>query len=171
MKPDRWINWTVVAIDLINISWSLVGVYLNKSYADPRAEERGAIDACSKDYGLLVTFAAFMLVFFGLFQTARMALYIAFVICHRYILGNWEARARTALNKQFKQPINISFHTSSFQAGAEDMCSICCLNYIENDKLIIVPCEGKHRYHMNCIKEWLQRSNECPLCKCDVVKI
>lgn len=99
MKPDRWINWTIISIDLINISWSCIGMYINKKYADPKALSRGAIDACSKEHGLLMTFAAFLLLCFGFCQIIRLGLYVAFIVCHRFVFGNWEARARAALNR------------------------------------------------------------------------
>lgn len=42
-------------------------------------------------------------------------------------------------------------------------CSIC-LNFDSiNDKIVELPC--KHNYHYNCISNWINISNKCPLCK------
>ena len=41
---------------------------------------------------------------------------------------------------------------------------IICLNYYKiHDKISYLPC--LHIFHCGCIKEWLKRSNKCPLCK------
>ena len=41
-------------------------------------------------------------------------------------------------------------------------CTICLCDYINGDKVIILPCI--HMFHAECIKEWLKK-NSCPLCK------
>lgn len=41
-------------------------------------------------------------------------------------------------------------------------CSIC-YEYIEIDCIRLQVC--KHQYHYTCIKRWLSKSNECPLCR------
>ena len=42
------------------------------------------------------------------------------------------------------------------------ICSIC-LNDVEDGNLIgDIPCN--HRFHLDCLKDWLSRKNCCPLC-------
>jgi hypothetical protein len=42
-------------------------------------------------------------------------------------------------------------------------CAIC-LNFEESqDKVVELSC--KHKYHYNCISQWVQKVNNCPLCK------
>jgi len=42
-------------------------------------------------------------------------------------------------------------------------CCICLENFKEGEKVRVLPCF--HRYHKDCIDEWLGRSDRCPLCK------
>ena len=44
----------------------------------------------------------------------------------------------------------------------DDVCTICLLQLCE-DSVIELNC--KHKYHENCIKQWLNHKVECPLCK------
>jgi hypothetical protein len=115
MNPSKCINCTVISIDILNICWSVAGIYINREYADSKAIQKGAIDACSKKHGLLITFSAYMFMFFGFFQIFRMAIYLCLVVFHREVLGTWEARARAHLNRTIKQPIYIFFETSVFK--------------------------------------------------------
>ena len=42
---------------------------------------------------------------------------------------------------------------------------ICLDEYHPNDDIILLPCNDKHFFHSNCIKDWLKTNNSCPLCK------
>jgi len=47
-----------------------------------------------------------------------------------------------------------------------DTCAICQAKYADDDQLTILPCNGHHRYHQNCIEEWLSKfSKKCPSCR------
>jgi len=45
------------------------------------------------------------------------------------------------------------------------MCSICFDPFCSGnaDNCVGLPCN--HKYHKNCIKPWLERSNTCPMCR------
>ena len=45
-------------------------------------------------------------------------------------------------------------------------CSICMCDYENGDKLKLLQCT--HRFHKDCITEWLKKKGLCPVCKCDV---
>jgi hypothetical protein len=47
-------------------------------------------------------------------------------------------------------------------------CSICLEEFMENDYITYLPCI--HAFHGKCIKDWLKRSNECPICKFKITK-
>ena len=42
-------------------------------------------------------------------------------------------------------------------------CTICMCQYEVDEEYMILPC--LHRFHPECIKEWLGRKNSCPNCK------
>ncbi len=48
-----------------------------------------------------------------------------------------------------------------------DSCTICIADYKNGEKLKTLPC--MHRFHSDCINEWLGRKSECPLCKYDLL--
>jgi len=43
------------------------------------------------------------------------------------------------------------------------MCSVCQSNYEVNDNVNKLPCD--HCFHKDCVNEWLDRHNSCPICR------
>lgn len=62
---------------------------------------------------------------------------------------------------------DIENHPEREQRVDGACCSICLAEYIENDNLMMLPC--RHTYHTLCVREWLERHTQCPLCKQDVL--
>ena len=48
----------------------------------------------------------------------------------------------------------------------EDECPICLSKYKYTDKIKELPC--RHIFHKKCLKSWLSRSDDCPMCKFDI---
>jgi hypothetical protein len=44
-----------------------------------------------------------------------------------------------------------------------DECTICLSEFENDEVLLVLPCN--HRFHQECITEWLTCSNKCPLCR------
>uniref|UniRef100_A0A5B6YSL9 RING-type E3 ubiquitin transferase n=1 Tax=Davidia involucrata TaxID=16924 RepID=A0A5B6YSL9_DAVIN len=44
----------------------------------------------------------------------------------------------------------------------EDVCPTCLEEYIPENPKIITQCS--HHYHLSCIYEWMERSENCPVC-------
>ena len=44
-------------------------------------------------------------------------------------------------------------------------CTICAMEYIEKEKIIIMQCDTRHFFHEDCIKKWLQINANCPICR------
>lgn len=42
-------------------------------------------------------------------------------------------------------------------------CRICLSDYEQGDQIRTLPCF--HRFHQDCIDQWLQRDTKCPICK------
>lgn len=52
----------------------------------------------------------------------------------------------------------------SMQADNEwNTCRVCLSEYEDGDHLRTLPCF--HKYHKDCIDQWLSRENKCPICK------
>lgn len=47
-----------------------------------------------------------------------------------------------------------------------EQCVICRVEYEEEDTILTLPC--KHRYHSDCIKDWLKINKICPVCSKEV---
>ena len=47
-------------------------------------------------------------------------------------------------------------------------CVICLEDFKEGDDIIILPCI--HVFHKNCITDWLQSHNDCPICKFELTR-
>lgn len=48
-------------------------------------------------------------------------------------------------------------------SGGQDPCIICLEPLEPTDVVLVLPCI--HRYHRDCIREWLRHARLCPLCK------
>lgn len=46
-------------------------------------------------------------------------------------------------------------------------CTICLINFIPDDEIVVFNCNVKHYFHTKCGVEWLQVKTECPLCRFD----
>ena len=50
----------------------------------------------------------------------------------------------------------------------EDKCIICQFDFRELENVVVLPC--KHCFHFACLKPWVQKQNNCPMCKACVIK-
>ena len=48
-----------------------------------------------------------------------------------------------------------------------DECSICLERYDKNDKIMNLKCN--HKFHKDCLNEWLQNNNTCPQCRENII--
>ena len=51
---------------------------------------------------------------------------------------------------------------------ANKSCMICLEEFKSKEKVTALPC--LHYFHTNCIKKWMKRKNECPICKFKLTK-
>ena len=47
---------------------------------------------------------------------------------------------------------------------------MCLAEYKEEEKIVILPCDARHNFHEACIKEWLRKKNECPICRSSITE-
>lgn len=53
--------------------------------------------------------------------------------------------------------------TKATKDQQHQLCSICYYNIKEEEQINLLPC--KHIFHCDCIKEWLLKEKNCPMCK------
>ncbi|ELQ76781.1 putative E3 ubiquitin ligase [Trachipleistophora hominis] len=64
----------------------------------------------------------------------------------------------------FKPNLPVIEYKNAGEINKENAnCSICLAEYNMNDKIKILPCN--HHFHLNCIDEWFNIDDICPLCK------
>jgi len=67
----------------------------------------------------------------------------------------------------------VSSLLSTMGSGAKkenDSCSICLEELVDNGERTIVHLRDCiHRFHINCISDWIQKSNTCPDCRRQMV--
>jgi len=56
--------------------------------------------------------------------------------------------------------------------GPGDECAICAVPHLDDEYPLVValPCQGRHRFDLECVSQWLQRSTTCPMCRTDLMK-
>ncbi|XWS36859.1 hypothetical protein CRYUN_Cryun20dG0121600 [Craigia yunnanensis] len=59
-----------------------------------------------------------------------------------------------------KAPVGIGYIYSSTEE--EDICPTCLEDYTPENPRIITKCS--HHFHLGCIYEWMERSENCPVC-------
>ena len=69
-------------------------------------------------------------------------------------------------NKNQKNKID-SFLNSAVVQETECECSICLNFDTTDDKVVELKC--KHKFHQQCISQWVYKVNNCPMCKSQCV--
>lgn len=54
----------------------------------------------------------------------------------------------------------------------DDDCAICKVPYLEDEYCLVVelPCNGAHRFDLECVGPWLRSKGTCPMCRQDLSK-
>lgn len=62
---------------------------------------------------------------------------------------------------------NTSGHDDMVPASiGREICPICIVEFEEGDDIRLLPCEGKHSFHQQCVDPWLLKlSSSCPICR------
>ncbi|KAI0530627.1 hypothetical protein KFK09_000173 [Dendrobium nobile] len=61
---------------------------------------------------------------------------------------------------------SFSYKAEDGEESNSDQCVICRLDYADGDALVVLSC--KHKYHTECINQWLQINKVCPVCSAEV---
>ncbi|KAK5995194.1 putative RING finger protein [Cladobotryum mycophilum] len=54
----------------------------------------------------------------------------------------------------------------------DDDCAICKMPFLEDEYPLVVelPCQGKHRFDLECVSPWLRSMGTCPMCRDEMDK-
>lgn len=74
-----------------------------------------------------------------------------------------EAAANLDLSHHSILKIPVCLKTKKYNLSETTACSICLQDFQQGDRIGDLPC--KHPFHVECLKEWIQLKNHCPLCK------
>lgn len=74
-----------------------------------------------------------------------------------------EAKGSGLSKKDLKSLKTETFDSKSDENSDLTDCRICITDFVDGDVITSLPC--KHRYHKRCIKTWLKRKAECPICR------
>ena len=47
----------------------------------------------------------------------------------------------------------------------ENKCSICLIEFEQNEPMCVLTCHESHIFNIICIKEWLNKQDTCPICR------
>ncbi|GAX24565.1 hypothetical protein FisN_4Hh084 [Fistulifera solaris] len=75
----------------------------------------------------------------------------------RQITSRLDASHHSALK------IPVFLKTKKYNHADSITCSICLQDFQQGDRIGDLPCQ--HPFHVDCLKEWIQLKNHCPLCK------
>lgn len=90
---DNRINRPILILDLINISWGMLGSYLSIALKNENSKADGIFN-CIRDYGLPSTLMAMAYILLAYFKIIRLVFYQVHFVYHREIFGYWEQYSR-----------------------------------------------------------------------------
>ena len=79
-----------------------------------------------------------------------------------------ESREEISARDHLRPPIQRATVLEDVVPAAigRETCPICIVDFQEGDDIRVLPCEGKHCFHQQCVDPWLlQLSSSCPICR------
>jgi E3 ubiquitin-protein ligase RNF38/44 len=68
-------------------------------------------------------------------------------------------------DQEFKDLNQVNYRPTENLSEENKKCIICMTEYEPNEALKLLPCT--HRFHAQCIEQWLKDHSKCPICKKD----
>ncbi|KAG2403964.1 hypothetical protein LR48_Vigan03g000900 [Vigna angularis] len=88
--------------------------------------------------------------------------------------GKWNDTSEDGSKEYRKSSVRLSSAKLTTGAGVvysssevEDVCPTCLEEYTEENPKILTKCS--HHFHLGCIYEWMERSDNCPVCGKEMV--
>ncbi|CAI2377196.1 unnamed protein product [Moneuplotes crassus] len=89
---------------------------------------------------------------------------IAYILIREYMNRPQPEQSWEEFENDVFEELEHKTLVSEIQQNYESCC-ICLIEFEKEDKIVILPCNDSHHFHKNCIREWLRRQRNCPLCK------
>jgi len=81
-----------------------------------------------------------------------------------------EQQGRKGASKELIDTLPLKqFHAGLFEDEDDPQCSICLSSYEDGQDVRLLPCDGRHHFHKECVDEWLIVNATCPICRASVL--
>eukprot|EP00347_Sterkiella_histriomuscorum_P017407 403349495 len=96
------------------------------------------------------------------------------VLCFVIAAGRQQSRANNPMVDRIPYLAAVNnlnrkkFENVDEQNRNMEQCAICLGDYVDTDEIAELKCDQRHYFHSECLKEWLKRKLECPLCKKEI---
>lgn len=80
----------------------------------------------------------------------------------------WAMKAQQEIAKLKTVKYNCSMAIGKDENDCCVKCLICQFQYEEGETLLELPC--KHRFHSDCINQWLSTKDHCPYCRQSIIE-
>ncbi len=84
----------------------------------------------------------------------------------RFILDQSYQEHLEQSNEVTNRTLNVIKREFNKELDSEYGCMICQENFEEGDELAELACQ--HKFHYNCLDEWIKRRTVCPFCEADI---
>lgn len=81
---------------------------------------------------------------------------------------NSRMKTRNGIQKKYSS-IKVKETENKSEPTCNKTCAICISDYKNGENITDLPCH--HKFHKECISEWLAVKNSCPACKAKVIEV
>ena len=127
---------------------------------------------CSKpeENSHLASFTISFIIFYGYLYAIRFTFMEIIILCLIVPMIGFCFRSNVIMQEEPKKleteliDLLKEGYCKKMARRTSDQCIICMREYEEYEKVILMPCDRRHRFHEACILTWLERSSKCPMC-------
>lgn len=110
-------------------------------------------------------------IFFSYYMSVFTVFFIIVVLFAMSEIRNspWATNYRneSIRGREFESLAKIQFSADPSQSHHQTMCSICLVDFEEQEEIVELPI-CNHHFHKPCLKQWLEMHPQCPYCRSDI---
>lgn len=159
---SQWAELLLKMLNLLLFVWIVIGLVWTFSSVNCK---RKAPEIYNLSFSVLiidVTVIGLVCIFFIIFVTTISLIYLGYQRAVGADGADNQAGATPEMMLTLDEPIAFE------DCAADDdlTCSICLCEYEQKDMVRYLPCTPlKHKFHSDCVDEWLRINRTCPVCK------